>query len=545
VTDSVFYSVQLGLFMLVQLTTLYPSLLAQANYLIYPWWACLWGMMLWDMAKRCFRVQPRQNEIDHLLERVVLQDANLLRYTLWEMNLATLMEVGTSETAKLLTTQALQSEHLQVVDKAIVIDALQKRGIRLWRENQNTVTRFILTCQGKELTLLKNIIDTGGDYFNMYKLVYEDITRKEQRQLIKTHLRDQALLLRKAAGGAHPGTCGGIGIKILSDIDDTLYSSGGSFPAGCDKSFPKHRVYPGCLELFRALDWSFTDEEPSCNLVFLSARPHVYKSVMEDASYRVFKRLIVENRLHSLPTLLPGSLSRSICAAVTHCCKKTKAWRRVGEFKYTAFTRYAQLYLEYDYVFCGDNGQGDLLAGQRMVAYKDHELSESESESVPVDPCPQVLAVLIHEVMPDDSQVLALEPPDPAERNDEWREELRRRRIFFHRTYLGAAMQLCRHCQGLLSLNDLREITDKTLLHFEADVKYCEWAGRWSDYKARMKLDCKEVAQLLSTAGLEPPEELLWESLPNVRSPVGASGYGEMEGSSDDESDAAALMPHE
>ena len=42
--------------------------------------------------------------------------------------------------------------------------------------------------------------------------------------------------------------------KILSDVDDTLSSSGGSWPAGMDTSYPKKTVYPGVLGFYRELD---------------------------------------------------------------------------------------------------------------------------------------------------------------------------------------------------------------------------------------------------------------------------------------------------
>lgn len=85
--------------------------------------------------------------------------------------------------------------------------------------------------------------------------------------------------------------------KILSDIDDTLKCSGNHFPAGCDLSLPRKAIYPGVLGLYREIDLGDTqadqwerspnEEWPSSefsflrrdvgNLVFLSARPHVYK----------------------------------------------------------------------------------------------------------------------------------------------------------------------------------------------------------------------------------------------------------------------------
>lgn len=503
ISDSAFNVILLGLFMLVELTTLLPGLLLKrADFIIYAWWAVIWMTMLHDMFKRWFRVLPRQKEIDNLLRSVLqARDTSLLRYTIWELNMPTLIEVGTPTTTELISDKALESGGLGVVEKAIVVNALQKRGIRLWKEHQQTVADFMLSCRGLDLTLLKNLIDTGGDYYNLYKLVYEDITERKPRQAIQLHLREQGLAVRSAAA-PRQGTRGGIGVKILSDVDDTLYSSGGHFPAGCDKNFPKHRVYPGCLELFKALDWSYNDSTPSCSLVFLSARPHVYKSLMEDHSYQGFRSLLKDKRLHTLPTLLPGSLARGICATVTFACRKTKAWRRVGEFKYTTFKKYAQLYLEYDYIFCGDNGQGDLLAGQHMVA-ESVDLSESDSDSADerVDPNPRVLAVLIHDVMPD-AQVLALEPPKPARRDEAWREQLRGQRIFFHRTYLGAAAQLFKACPGLLTAQDLRSIADEAVEHFEADVRYCEWKGDWSYVEGAMQEDHAHVARLIQPASL-------------------------------------------
>jgi hypothetical protein len=47
---------------------------------------------------------------------------------------------------------------------------------------------------------------------------------------------------------------GHYGIKVLSDVDDTLWSSGGRWPAGCDKRYLSHVVYPGVLALFEELD---------------------------------------------------------------------------------------------------------------------------------------------------------------------------------------------------------------------------------------------------------------------------------------------------
>lgn len=62
-----------------------------------------------------------------------------------------------------------------------------------------------------------------------------------------------------------------MGVKILSDIDDTVLV-GGRFPAGCDRRLPRKMLYPGFAELLRKLDSSFLASEPCSNVVFLSAR---------------------------------------------------------------------------------------------------------------------------------------------------------------------------------------------------------------------------------------------------------------------------------
>ncbi|CAK9083525.1 unnamed protein product [Durusdinium trenchii] len=122
-------------------------------------------------------------------------------------------------------------------------------------------------------------------------------------------------------------------MKIVSDVDDTLYGSGGHFPAGCDERFPRHQVYPGVLALFREItahraaqqrekpkgDVSFHPPQirARSNLVFLSARPRAYKDYLENKSYKLFRRLRKSGKLHCMPTLLgAGKLKSSGLAAI-------------------------------------------------------------------------------------------------------------------------------------------------------------------------------------------------------------------------------------
>ena len=44
-----------------------------------------------------------------------------------------------------------------------------------------------------------------------------------------------------------------------------------------------------------------------------------------------------------------------------------QAWAPVGMHKYHSFMEYVQLYPEYDFIFIGDNGQGDAMCADRVI----------------------------------------------------------------------------------------------------------------------------------------------------------------------------------
>ena len=61
---------------------------------------------------------------------------------------------------------------------------------------------------------------------------------------------------------------------------------------------------------------------------------------------------------------------------VTHCGHLSfngtfplllQAWAPVGMHKYHSFMEYVQLYPEYDFIFLGDNGQGDAMCADRVI----------------------------------------------------------------------------------------------------------------------------------------------------------------------------------
>jgi len=185
----------------------------------------------------------KRKVLKHMIrDLAVMEESQPINYLVQQIDIALLIDDAPWSTVLLFTSTALSK--LNVESKAILVDALQKRGLRYSQNAANAIEGLFLSCKGKEVTDLKNMTDMGGDYQNLFKLIYSDITNKNTRFNILTHFQTEAFLMKEDNNGKE------IGLKILSDIDDTLYSSGGKFPAGCDKEYPKHQLYPGVLKFF-------------------------------------------------------------------------------------------------------------------------------------------------------------------------------------------------------------------------------------------------------------------------------------------------------
>merc|ERR1711871_1805715 len=145
------------------------------------------------------------------------------------------------------------------------------------------------------------MMDAKGTIHTMHKLLYADIRNEGIRKEILAHFKRQA-----ARQAAHVLMGSRIGksrrtrpwLKILSDADDTFLSSGGRYPAGCDSTYPRKEVYPGVISFYREVDlgpdpWvdkyeGIWPEGQVGNLALLSARPHLYKDVLEKRVYSSF-----------------------------------------------------------------------------------------------------------------------------------------------------------------------------------------------------------------------------------------------------------------
>ena len=517
------------------------------------------------------RLYERQSKLKTIFEDASPEELNhLFRST----NVPQLLQYG--DLAESFVRGRVKAiDHLSPLPKAVAMHALMKintlpyhRGQREW------VRTLFLSTHSDELTVLKMHLDGTTDYHNLFKLVYADVTDDDLRRQILDHIKAEGAKVAKLNAEkklAPP-------MKILSDIDDTLWSSGGKWPAGIDKSYPNHAVYPGALALYEEIDmkglgasaestqvqdeqgeqvkvsvdiplergggtasirvvnkesvekiqtkiteqfkippWSqkltltfgsagsVSTNSRGHNLVFLSARPHAFKDLTESSTYKRFTRLFDEGRIHTHPTLLAGSLRSGATAvwgdivakcksfvghsitlfsavvlAVDEKLKKPPAldklrkfadrwvqedalanfessvmgvnanWESVGRFKADTFEKFADLYPEYNYLFIGDDGQGDVLAAEIMSKRLDG------SAKRPI--------ALIHKVVLDRKNTLtSMAGKDFDEKEKAWRDM----GIRFFDTYIGAATILLEcglvnprvvHRVGVVARDELLEL---------------------------------------------------------------------------------------
>lgn len=327
-----------------------------------------------------------------------------------------------SELLELLAVRRLDELHVQ--SRAALLDALQRLRLTAHPRAEEFVRRVFLRTFGKQLAMLKCALDAKGSAQSLHKLVFTDVRSPAVRNDILRHFAEQAGVVREAnrryaAVYGHPPRGH---VKIVSDVDDTLCSSGGRFPAGCDRRFARHVIYPGVLAFYRELDLGVSENGrwPGAalgNLVFLSARPHIYADVSERVSHRRFERMRIESGMHCVPGLLSGTLSSGRAVFWNN-------YEPIARTKIKNWDEFSLLYPEFSHVFVGDDGQGDVRAGLHMLASR---------------PARSVLAVYIHRVSGKS------EPPPH-----------RAAGVVYFDTYPGAATDAAR--RGLIHPAGLRRV---------------------------------------------------------------------------------------
>ena len=336
---------------------------------------------------------------------------------------------------------------LTIYSRVLLLRALQLMKLPANARAEHWVRNIILSTHQDDLSKLKTMTDTKGDYFCMNKLIYSDIRSDTVRQDILIHFRKEANVqqahmdmgTRKARLRMEQGWR-----KILSDVDDTLTSSGGSYPAGIDKRYGKKVVYPGVIGLYRELDLGIRgpEEFPSDevgNLVFLSARPHLYKDFSEKHNFSKFEKLRERqgSRLHTIPSLLAGDLSSGREFMMTN------DFEPLAKKKFQNFKQFVSIYPEYKHVFICDNGQGDVRAGELMY-----------------DQYPKHLDCLFIHLVQNIEKSYGFD-------SERWRRKGLLKRTCFFRCYPDAALFAATLKPPLIRLSGLRRVCQDAVADFE------------------------------------------------------------------------------
>lgn len=241
---------------------------------------------------------------------------------------------------------------------------------------EQQILNIFLEVKGEKLTLLKQKLDyqfmcvKRHVCIDMNEIVYDLINEKNRENLL-THFWENQDFTRY--------------IHILTDVDDTLFPNP-VFPGGSDHSYIPKKFYPDVINFHSALQ-----DTPYVTL--LSARPKMMEQKMREPTSKIrqsLKKISILTGPKNIKELLQTgrdviSLKRQINAQdkLPESIEIYKIW---GNRKVNSFNEFKNIYPEYDLVFIGDTGQGDVYAAvkmlqktKRMVALM-HNVKDSSGE---------------------------------------------------------------------------------------------------------------------------------------------------------------------
>jgi hypothetical protein len=245
-----------------------------------------------------------------------------------------------AELLKVLCLQRLPE--IKTHGRAVLLDAIQKVGFVAISDSDEYVANIICSTKGIELTNLKKLVDLGGDAHSFCRLIYNEVQSSEIRAKLLNHIKQEAKnLCEHYSEGKESSE---YFLKVLSDIDDTLYCQ------LIDSRWPTKTFYPGVRKFYEELDKGFDQNDALGDLVFITARPHGYKGGIE----KLTQEMLGNSKLHTQPVILAGSFSHFFMS------------KDMAKKKYENFEMYASIYPEYRFVFIGDSGQGDVSFGRKI-----------------------------------------------------------------------------------------------------------------------------------------------------------------------------------
>ena len=353
---------------------------------------------------------------------------------------------------------------------------------------EGQIRDLLLSVEPDQLSAFKFDLEYDGDDKDLVEYVFHDVDRSSVQRAIVDHLRK-----------APPHD----GIKVLSDVDDTIYGN------LIDRRYPRSpnkTPYPGVLAFYSAL--KYEPQRPDAGtfvhdgiaqvpITTLSARPNPIVGHLEKRS---IASLIDLTRpaspglgLQLRPSALSGHATSSTVGTLQTVFRNRLAIGlsflrarpqtslnpgeqpvdlltdivpngqedKIAQVKFMNFLSFASVYPEYRFVFIGDSGQADALTAQRIV------------ESGAMDGGPRVITTFIHDLKDRSNQK---RPPSPA--FDRLPATLRIHRgsahgrgVIVFRNYIDAAVIAYAHRATLMDLitaEELVAVTVAALMEFEA-----------------------------------------------------------------------------
>lgn len=232
---------------------------------------------------------------------------------------------------------------------------------------------------------------------------------------------------------------------ILTDIDDTLYPNfhGIIETAGSDTSWINKQTYPG-LKKFYELFHKNLKIRLSRYTTILSGTPVFLKQNRIDSE--LIKNVLGDNfgfiqgfdkKRDAVKAILKGMCEQPFY-------KIAVSNNMLADIKYEKYQQYKQLFPEYKLLFIGDNGQGDLITGYKMINE---------------DPFCQVF---IHNLLRKDGFIYT-----DYQVNE--KKKLGDNRLFFFKNYLELGYQFYK--LGYISLSDYSDLRTAIAIDLRSGLK--------------------------------------------------------------------------
>jgi len=228
----------------------------------------------------------------------------------------------------------------------------------------------------------------------------------------------------KTPSQRYQDACNDKKVEVFSDVDDTIKAAGTNFVAGCDTRWPGGSIYAGMPQFYLELSRGKEEIQDPINIGIVSARPEKLGNKFPDVEkelHAASKNSNLAENWGDVKKILPGQIEDNLHI---HAEKRFKDY---AETKFKNVRKYTEETPDLCIIFIGDNGQGDQLAGVKMLAE-----------------IPAVVAVFIHNVTAN--------PPLKVEENVD---------VNIFKTYPEAA--LIAFNKGFISKEGVRRVISSTL----------------------------------------------------------------------------------